>query len=101
MPFSHARLQDNVEEITNPMYLGDLDDTPSFVHEDDKVRLLVHNAKHSNNKNIVPQGNFANPVYESMYAGAPVELTAIVTPSTAPDERKGLLHDETNNPDIL
>lgn len=41
MPFSHARLQDNVEEITNPMYLGDLDDTPSFVHEDDKVWYFV------------------------------------------------------------
>lgn len=41
MPFSHARLQDNVEEITNPMYLGDLDDTPSFVHEDDKVKYYI------------------------------------------------------------
>lgn len=41
MPFSHARLQDNVEEITNPMYLGDLDDTPSFVHEDDKVIIKL------------------------------------------------------------
>lgn len=35
-PFSHARLTDNVE-ITNPMYLADIDDPPAFVHEDDKV----------------------------------------------------------------
>lgn len=48
-PFSHARLTENVE-ITNPMYLGDVEEVPSFVHEDDKA-------------------HFANPVYDSMYAG--------------------------------
>lgn len=35
-PFSHARLTDNVE-ITNPMYLGEADEVPSFIHEEDKV----------------------------------------------------------------
>lgn len=34
--FAHARLNDNVE-ITNPMYLNDVDDAPAFVHEPDKV----------------------------------------------------------------
>ncbi|XP_067627209.1 prolow-density lipoprotein receptor-related protein 1 isoform X1 [Eurosta solidaginis] len=87
-PFSHARLTDNVEiMLTNPMYRGDADETPAFVHEDDK-------------------GNFANPVYESMYADAIVEPAAVAENvlSTAPDERKGLLqhsHDDTNTPDIL
>ncbi|XP_037895975.1 low-density lipoprotein receptor-related protein 1B isoform X2 [Glossina fuscipes] len=86
-PFSHARLTDNVEiMLTNPMYRGDADDTPAFVHEDDK-------------------GNFANPVYESMYADAIVEppIPENVL-STAPDERKGLLqhsHDDNHTPDIL
>lgn len=37
-PFSHARLTDNVE-ITNPMYLGEVDEAPAFVHEDDKVHI--------------------------------------------------------------
>lgn len=72
--------------LTNPMYRGDADEAPTFVHEDDKC-------------------NFANPVYESMYADAIVEPTVSdSTLHTAPDERKGLLqhsHDETNTPDIL
>lgn len=39
--FSHARLNDNVE-ITNPMYLGDLDDAPGFnAMEQDKVRTVI------------------------------------------------------------
>lgn len=39
-PFSHARLTENVEiMLTNPMYRGDADETPAFVHEDDKVNL--------------------------------------------------------------
>lgn len=37
--FAHARLNDNVE-ITNPMYLNDVDDAPAFVHEPDKVTSL-------------------------------------------------------------
>ncbi|XP_055591150.1 low-density lipoprotein receptor-related protein 1 [Uranotaenia lowii] len=49
-PFSHARLTENVE-ITNPMYLGDTEEVPAFIHEDDKA-------------------HFANPVYDSMYAGS-------------------------------
>ncbi|XP_046809386.1 low-density lipoprotein receptor-related protein 1 [Lucilia cuprina] len=87
-PFSHARLTENVEiMLTNPMYRGDADETPAFVHEDDK-------------------GNFANPVYESMYADAIVEPAVVPENnlSTAPDERKGLLqhsHDDNNTPDIL
>ncbi|XP_055918086.1 low-density lipoprotein receptor-related protein 1 isoform X3 [Eupeodes corollae] len=83
-PFSHARLTDNVE-ITNPMYRGDIDEAPAYVNEDDK-------------------GNFANPVYESMYAGAISEPSVSESVSTAPDERKGLLqhsHDDTSVPDIL
>lgn len=40
-PFSHARLNDCVE-MTNPMYLGEADEVPAFVHEDDKVNLLNH-----------------------------------------------------------
>lgn len=43
-PFSHARLNDNVE-ITNPMYLGDVDDQPAFVHDDEKVNVFL---KHYN-----------------------------------------------------
>ncbi|XP_055372745.1 prolow-density lipoprotein receptor-related protein 1 [Condylostylus longicornis] len=84
-PFSHARLTDNVE-ITNPMYLGDADEVPSFVHDEDK-------------------GHFANPVYESMYAGMPIDQNVTEMTTTGPiDERKGLLqhsHEETNTQDIL
>lgn len=69
-PFSHARLTDNVE-ITNPMYLGDGDEAPSFVHEQDKV-------------------HFGNPVYDSMYAGTSAEPAAPLT-CGAPEEKKGLL----------
>ncbi|XP_052902166.1 low-density lipoprotein receptor-related protein 1 [Anopheles moucheti] len=82
-PFLHARLTDNVE-ITNPMYLGDADEGPAFVHEDDKV-------------------HFGNPVYEQMYAGS-VNVHSdsstiagnsahplLTTSSTAPEEKKGLL----------
>ncbi|KAL9703738.1 hypothetical protein quinque_007256 [Culex quinquefasciatus] len=83
-PFSHARLTENVE-ITNPMYLGDVEEVPSFVHEDDKA-------------------HFANPVYDSMYAGG-VNVHADSSSSlpghsshpllsvsgSAPEEKKGLL----------
>lgn len=44
-PFSHARLTENVE-ITNPMYLGDVEEVPSFVHEDDKVSGKGWDFKH-------------------------------------------------------
>ncbi|XP_002138212.3 prolow-density lipoprotein receptor-related protein 1 isoform X1 [Drosophila pseudoobscura] len=86
-PFSHARLTDNVEiMLTNAMYRGDADEPPTFSTEDDK-------------------GNFANPVYESMYADAIAEPASTeIAHSTGPDERKGLLqhtHDETHTPDIL
>ncbi|XP_034653858.1 prolow-density lipoprotein receptor-related protein 1 isoform X1 [Drosophila subobscura] len=86
-PFSHARLTDNVEiMLTNAMYRGDADEAPTFSTEDDK-------------------GNFANPVYESMYADAIAEPASTeIAHSTGPDERKGLLqhtHDETHTPDIL
>lgn len=38
-PFSHARLNECVE-MTNPMYSGDLDDTPAFIQTDEtKVSL--------------------------------------------------------------
>ncbi|XP_058055099.1 prolow-density lipoprotein receptor-related protein 1 [Anopheles bellator] len=85
-PFLHARLTDNVE-ITNPMYLGDADEGPAFVHEDDKV-------------------HFGNPVYEQMYAGnvnvhgdpsahgstsSNSAHPLLTGTSVAPDEKKGLL----------
>lgn len=35
-PFAHARLNECVE-MTNPMYLDEIDDTPSFVHDESKV----------------------------------------------------------------
>lgn len=104
-PFSHARLAENVE-ITNPMYLGDADDGPVFVQDHDD------------------KGHFANPVYESMYAGASVpgfsgnggaglsgmnpgtEMEQLgIHKNNAPDEKKGLLdHNQDsdhNNQDIL
>lgn len=86
-PFSHARLTDNVE-ITNPMYLGDADDTPAFAaHDDDK-------------------SHFANPVYESMYAGSAAvpALTSSASSNNGPDEKKGLLQhsqDESSAQDLL
>lgn len=83
-PFSHARLTENVE-ITNPMYLGDVDDPPAFVHEEDKA-------------------HFANPVYESMYAGNTNEMTSLGTGNvtTGVDEKKGLLQqDDGNAQDLL
>lgn len=65
------------------MYLGDADDTPAFVHDDDK-------------------GHFANPVYESMYAGSS-ELVLVSNGNGAgADEKKGLLQqDESTNQDLL
>lgn len=61
-PFSHARLTDNVE-ITNPMYLGDADDAAAaFSHDDDGIGGGSGSGAHD-------KGHFANPVYESMYAG--------------------------------
>ncbi|XP_058118715.1 prolow-density lipoprotein receptor-related protein 1 [Anopheles ziemanni] len=93
-PFLHARLTDNVE-ITNPMYLGDADEGPAFVHDDDKV-------------------HFGNPVYEQMYAGS-VNVHSdsstlagnsahplLNVTSTAPEEKKGLLQqDDTITADLL
>ncbi|XP_053679237.1 low-density lipoprotein receptor-related protein 1 [Anopheles nili] len=95
-PFLHARLTDNVE-ITNPMYLGDADEGPAFVHEDDKV-------------------HFGNPVYEQMYAGS-VNVHSdsstiagnsahplLTNVSTAPEEKKGLLQhpqEDTVTADLL
>lgn len=46
-PFSHARLNDCVE-MTNPMYLGELDDAPAFVHDDSKVSAQNQNKKDKN-----------------------------------------------------
>ncbi|XP_055692338.1 low-density lipoprotein receptor-related protein 1 [Lutzomyia longipalpis] len=87
-PFSHARLTENVE-ITNPMYLGDADDGPVFVQEEDK-------------------GHFANPVYESMYAGSGGGAAAggasagggggAEISHVAPEEKKGLLQHTQDDP---
>lgn len=96
LPFSHARLTENVE-ITNPMYLGDVEEVPSFVHEDDKA-------------------HFANPVYDSMYAGGVnVHADSSSIPGnsahpllnmscSAPEEKKGLLQhtlDDSSAQDLL
>lgn len=52
-PFSHARLTENVE-ITNPMYCGDADEPPAFIHENnDKVREV-----RSINKTFIQTNNF-------------------------------------------
>ncbi|XP_047119261.1 low-density lipoprotein receptor-related protein 1 [Schistocerca piceifrons] len=75
-PFMHTRMQENVE-ISNPMYLredaedeGDVLDR-SFTLDADKT------------------GNFANPVYDSMYSSTGIE------PGTAASEEKtGLLHND-------
>lgn len=59
-PFSHARLNECVE-MTNPMYLGDIDDTPAFIHDENKVKntfdLFFY--KKSNSK-IIRNNNFEN-----------------------------------------
>jgi len=90
-------------EITNPMYLGDTDDPPAFVHDDDKV-------------------HFGNPVYESMYAGGNgsgggggssnsnmlnshghnnSDIT-LQSNGCAPEEKKGLLQkDDINQQDMI
>ncbi|XP_043066692.1 low-density lipoprotein receptor-related protein 1 isoform X1 [Drosophila bipectinata] len=106
-PFSHARLTDNVEiMLTNAMYRGDADEAPTFASEDDKVRgNYFQLPKAITELNFRLQGNFANPVYESMYADSiPEPASTEIAHSTAPDERKGLLqhtHDENHTPDIL
>lgn len=65
----------------------------------------ISQSTHTLTPHFYLQGNFANPVYESMYADAIAEpAIAEIAHSTAPDERKGLLqhtHDETHTPDIL
>lgn len=49
------------------------------------------------------QAHFANPVYESMYAGNTNEMTSLGTGSAAGvDEKKGLLQqDDGNAQDLL
>lgn len=66
------------------MYLGEIDDPPTFNHEENKV-------------------HFANPVYESMYAGNTNDVATIGTGSTAGiDEKKGLLQqDDSTTQDLL
>lgn len=66
------------------MYLGEIDDPPTFTLEDNKA-------------------HFANPVYESMYAGNTNEVVPIGTGSTAGiDEKKGLLQqDDGSAQDLL
>lgn len=103
-PFSHARLTENVE-ITNPMYCGDADEPPAFIHENnDKVSLILHVTNLRKLKVCLNyfQGHFANPVYESMYAGSNEMTTLGNGANTAPDEKKGLLQqDDINHQDLL
>lgn len=62
-PFSHARLTENVE-ITNPMYCGDADEPPAFIHENnDKVSDLIFrfHIKHMTNKPFNFPGTLCQP----------------------------------------
>lgn len=68
--------------MTNPMYLGEIDDAPAFIHDDEsKViqRFQLFPAAQSFSSHMFvkqfylysfpgQQTRFANPVYESMYA---------------------------------
>nr|CAD7262752.1 unnamed protein product [Timema shepardi] len=92
-PFMHVRMQENVE-ISNPMYLReelDEEDTDtldqSFSLDADKVRILTRCDKEWSS--ISPSsGNFANPVYDSMYNSGTSGGTLTVN-----EEKKGLLRD--------
>lgn len=66
------------------MYLGEIDEPPTFNHEEGKA-------------------HFANPVYESMYAGNTNELVSLGTEGTGGgDEKKGLLQqDDASPPELL
>lgn len=71
-PFTHVRMQENVE-ISNPMYLrGDVEE-----EGDGLDRNFTFDADKS--------GNFANPVYESMYNSGMVDGV------TSSEEKTGLL----------
>lgn len=123
LPFSHSRLNECVE-MTNPMYLGEIDDTPAFIHDESKVfsqpNSLSAKIWWSINKFcFCYQTRFTNPVYESMYADAtePTLLNANncngissisgstnLNPSTHSvlEEKTGLLQqDEPNIQDLL
>lgn len=75
--FAHARLNENVEEITNPIFdfaATDRDDialpVTNISNSDDKVRRLL-NESTAFDLNLKPfQGHFSNPLYESMYASS-------------------------------
>lgn len=43
-PFSHARLNECVE-MTNPMYSGDLDDTPAFIQTVETRVSILHKTR--------------------------------------------------------
>lgn len=87
--FSHVRLTENVE-ITNPIYLGDIDDAPPFVPEGVKVKFRFQIFPQLCTIYYVFQGNFSNLVYESMYAGNNIDIAAPTDGVPAPEET-GLL----------
>jgi hypothetical protein len=76
--FAHARLNENVEEITNPIFdfaATEREDiampVTNISHNDDKVSdsYRFDSSIELNRFNIV-QGHFSNPLYESMYASS-------------------------------
>jgi hypothetical protein len=78
--FAHARLNENVEEITNPIFdfsATERDDiampVTNISNNDDKVREIIRKSKFNLNLDHrfnTFQGHFSNPLYESMYASS-------------------------------
>jgi hypothetical protein len=62
--FSHERLQEN--DFNNPMY-QDRDAEPFTLDADKVIDLLA--ATSTDDRPCFQSGNFANPVYESVYNG--------------------------------
>lgn len=72
--FAHARLNENVEEITNPIFdfaATERDDiampVTNISSNDEKVEKNRFGFKPTNDD---LQGHFSNPLYESMYASS-------------------------------
>lgn len=78
--FAHARLNENVEEITNPIFdfsATERDDiampVTNISNNDDKVSKIIGNFEFNLNLDRrfhAFQGHFSNPLYESMYASS-------------------------------
>lgn len=103
------------------MYLGEIDDTPAFIHDDTKVSSLkFFLIRKKWNVSVIfslQQSRFTNPVYESMYADSsqPTLLnssgdnsiigvgssTNIGSTSSALEEKTGLLQQDEPLQDLL